>query len=171
MQSIWFVIIVYFKAIKAIDEMWNEFKVLSWNSSFDIILFFSLTLFPGASLEQTDKEGLTPLSWACLKGKLQLVRELVERGAATTHVDRSGRTPLDLAAFCGDPEVVRKTEAVVPISLHPLPILSVECDLICAYSKLNRDSLLFILLIGTVLYSFFTLSLVVSINNAKCVLC
>uniref|UniRef100_A0A674PE28 Tetratricopeptide repeat, ankyrin repeat and coiled-coil containing 2 n=1 Tax=Takifugu rubripes TaxID=31033 RepID=A0A674PE28_TAKRU len=62
---------------------------------------------PGASLDQTDKEGLTALSWACLKGKLQLVRELVDRGAATTHADRSGRTPLDLAAFCGDPEVVQ----------------------------------------------------------------
>lgn len=61
-----------------------------------------------ASLDQTDKEGLTALSWACLKGKLQLVKELVDRGAATTHADRSGRTPLDLAAFCGDPEVVRK---------------------------------------------------------------
>lgn len=53
-----------------------------------------------------DREGLTALSWACLKGQLGLVRELVERGAATTHADRSGRTPLDLAAFCGDPEVV-----------------------------------------------------------------
>lgn len=62
---------------------------------------------PGASLEQTDREGLTALSWACLKGKLQLVRELVERGTTTTQADRSGRTPLDLAAFCGDPEVVR----------------------------------------------------------------
>lgn len=64
-------------------------------------------LSAGASLDQTDREGLTALSWACLKGKLQLVKELVDRGAATTHADRSGRTPLDLAAFCGDPEVVR----------------------------------------------------------------
>lgn len=54
----------------------------------------------------------------------------MERGAVTTHVDRSGRTPLDLAAFCGDPEVVRKREAVVPISLHLLPVLSVEYGLI-----------------------------------------
>lgn len=70
-------------------------------------------LFSGASLDQTDREGLTALSWACLKGKLQLVKELVERGAATSHADRSGRTPLDLAAFCGDPEVVRETDTVV----------------------------------------------------------
>ena len=53
-----------------------------------------------------DKEGLTALSWACLKGHLPLVRALVERGAATAHADKSGRTPLDLASFYGDPEVV-----------------------------------------------------------------
>lgn len=53
-----------------------------------------------------DKEGLTALSWACLKGHMPLVRCLVERGAATAHADKSGRTPLDLAAFYGDSEVV-----------------------------------------------------------------
>lgn len=53
-----------------------------------------------------DKEGLTALSWACLKGHLPAVRCLVERGAATDHVDKNGRTPLDLAAFYGDAEVV-----------------------------------------------------------------
>lgn len=82
-------------------------------------------MFPGASLEQTDREGLTALSWACLKGHLALVRELVERGAATIHADRSGRTPLDLAAFCGDPEVVCKTDAFVrnSVPIFALPDL------------------------------------------------
>lgn len=79
-------------------------------------LSFYCFLFAGASLEQTDREGLTALSWACLKGKLQLVRELVERGTATTHADRSGRTPLDLAAFCGDPEVV----SLCSMSVHSI---------------------------------------------------
>lgn len=53
-----------------------------------------------------DKEGLTALSWACLKGHLPIVRCLVESGAATDHADKNGRTPLDLAAFYGDSEVV-----------------------------------------------------------------
>lgn len=53
-----------------------------------------------------DKEGLTALSWACLKGHLAVVRCLVESGAATDHADKNGRTPLDLAAFYGDSEVV-----------------------------------------------------------------
>lgn len=53
-----------------------------------------------------DKEGLTALSWACLKGHLPVVQSLVERGAATDHADKNGRTPLDLAAFYGDADVV-----------------------------------------------------------------
>lgn len=53
-----------------------------------------------------DKEGLSALSWACLKGHLPIVRFLVESGAATDHADKNGRTPLDLAAFYGDSEVV-----------------------------------------------------------------
>lgn len=68
-----------------------------------------MTPLTGASLALMDKEGLTALSWACLKGHLPLVRALVERGAATAHADKSGRTPLDLAAFYGDSEVVRRS--------------------------------------------------------------
>uniref|UniRef100_A0A673GHR6 Protein TANC2-like n=1 Tax=Sinocyclocheilus rhinocerous TaxID=307959 RepID=A0A673GHR6_9TELE len=66
-----------------------------------------LCLFVGASMDLMDKEGLTALSWACLKGHLPVVRCLVERGAATDHTDKNGRTPLDLAAFYGDSEVVQ----------------------------------------------------------------
>lgn len=53
-----------------------------------------------------DKEGLTPLSWACLKGHKNVVQFLVEKGAVIDHTDKNGRTPLDLAAFYGDAEIV-----------------------------------------------------------------
>lgn len=55
-----------------------------------------------------DKEGLTPLSWACLKGQKSVVELLVERGAQIDHTDKHGRTPLDLAAFYGDADIVRR---------------------------------------------------------------
>uniref|UniRef100_A0A668A8C3 Tetratricopeptide repeat, ankyrin repeat and coiled-coil containing 1 n=1 Tax=Myripristis murdjan TaxID=586833 RepID=A0A668A8C3_9TELE len=54
------------------------------------------------------KEGLTPLSWACLKGHKNVVQFLVEKGAGIDHTDKNGRTPLDLAAFYGDAEIVRE---------------------------------------------------------------
>uniref|UniRef100_A0A668AHD4 Tetratricopeptide repeat, ankyrin repeat and coiled-coil containing 1 n=1 Tax=Myripristis murdjan TaxID=586833 RepID=A0A668AHD4_9TELE len=66
-----------------------------------------LLLQHGASLTSMDKEGLTPLSWACLKGHKNVVQFLVEKGAGIDHTDKNGRTPLDLAAFYGDAEIVQ----------------------------------------------------------------
>lgn len=53
-----------------------------------------------------DREGLTALCWACLKGHMNIVKSLLERDSAIDHEDKNGRTPLDLAAFFGDPQVV-----------------------------------------------------------------
>lgn len=69
-----------------------------------IVAFIHFTV--GAQTETTDKEGLTALSWACLKGQFQAVQCLLTHGANVNQADRSGRTPLDFAAFNGDPEIV-----------------------------------------------------------------
>ena len=61
-------------------------------------------------MKATDKEGLTALCWACLKGHLNIVKSLLERDSDIDHEDKNGRTPLDLAAFFGDPQVVRFPE-------------------------------------------------------------
>lgn len=65
-----------------------------------------------------DKEGLMPLSWACLKGQKSVVEQLVERGAQIDHTDKHGRTPLDLAAFYGDADIVRREYRQKYLTLH-----------------------------------------------------
>lgn len=67
---------------------------------------FVLFVVPGASLSSTDQEGLTALSWACMKGQKGVVQLLVEAGADLNQPDRQGRTPLDLAALNGDADTV-----------------------------------------------------------------
>uniref|UniRef100_A0A3Q3X6S3 Uncharacterized protein n=1 Tax=Mola mola TaxID=94237 RepID=A0A3Q3X6S3_MOLML len=79
--------------------------LLSKGQSPRLHLFVSFVL-PGASLSSTDQEGLTALSWACMKGQKGAVRLLVEAGADLNQADRQGRTPLDLAALNGDADSV-----------------------------------------------------------------
>lgn len=73
-------------------------------------MVLNIRSLPGALLTSMDKEGLTPLSWACLKGHKNVVQFLVEKGAVIDHTDKNGRTPLDLAAFYGDASIVSSRE-------------------------------------------------------------
>lgn len=57
-------------------------------------------------MNSCDKEGLTALSWGCLKGHMHIIQILQERGSDLHHTDSCGRSPLQLAAFHGDPHVV-----------------------------------------------------------------
>uniref|UniRef100_A0A3Q2DZ60 Tetratricopeptide repeat, ankyrin repeat and coiled-coil containing 2 n=1 Tax=Cyprinodon variegatus TaxID=28743 RepID=A0A3Q2DZ60_CYPVA len=85
----------------------GHWQVRDMSSTRGSTLFY-LLMNHGADINMADKqEGLTALSWACLKGHLAVVRYLVESGAATDHADKNGRTPLDLAAFYGDSDVVQ----------------------------------------------------------------
>lgn len=65
-----------------------------------------LLVLPGVSLSTADQEGLTALSWACLKSQKGTAKLLVEAGADLNLPDRQGRTPLDMAALNGDAETV-----------------------------------------------------------------
>ncbi len=52
---------------------------------------------------------MTALSWACLRGKVQAVRCLLDNGADINFPNKLGRSPLDLAAFQGNPDLVQVT--------------------------------------------------------------
>ena len=60
----------------------------------------------GARLDHEDRDGLSALSWACLKGQNQTATLLIKQGCDIEHADKSGRTCLDLAAYKGNPDVV-----------------------------------------------------------------
>lgn len=94
----------------------------------------------GAALSSLDKEGLSALSWACLKGHRAVVQFLVEEGAEIDQMDKNGRTPLDLAAFYGDAETVGTTGGhTAPPALragpvpqrNPGPRTFSECEGLC----------------------------------------
>ena len=72
-----------------------------------LLMFYAFSLPSDAGQHSTDKEGLTALCWACLRGHLLCVEALVKRGSDVHHTDTSGRSPLHLAAFYGDANIVR----------------------------------------------------------------
>ncbi|XP_061743597.1 protein TANC1 isoform X2 [Nerophis ophidion] len=65
-----------------------------------------LLLSKGASVCAVDQEGLSALSWACMKTQRGVLRPLLDGGADVNRADRQGRSPLDLAALNADAEAV-----------------------------------------------------------------
>nr|CAH7713500.1 unnamed protein product [Callosobruchus chinensis] len=59
--------------------------------------FIQLFLMKGASINEADKNGETPLHWASWSGNLGVVEYLIGKGANISAKDKDGRTPLDVA--------------------------------------------------------------------------
>ena len=93
------------------------------------IMIRYLIYVTGSSVTLADKEGLTALCWACLKGQLHCVQSLVERHSDIDHTDRNGRTPLDLAAFFGDAQVV----CMVPLYFYCAFVINNISELLKSY--------------------------------------
>lgn len=61
----------------------------------------------GESLETPDPVfGIHPLHWAAIHGDIEIVKQLVDRGAPLDRGDREGNTPLHAAAFMGHANIV-----------------------------------------------------------------
>jgi peptidoglycan/LPS O-acetylase OafA/YrhL len=62
----------------------------------------------GGDINAVDlKIGATPLSWAAMRGDVDVVRLLIERGVNVNCRNRDGSSPLLSAAFLGRPDVVK----------------------------------------------------------------
>jgi hypothetical protein len=65
----------------------------------------------GASPDQRDEQGWTPLSWAAGKGDVALVRALLDAGADVFATGRDLRTPYMIALAAGHAEAVKVLRA------------------------------------------------------------
>jgi ankyrin repeat protein len=61
----------------------------------------------GANANAADEEGCTPLIWAVLSGKSEVVELLLQKGAEVNCIDNDGQTPLHIAAITGNLPVAR----------------------------------------------------------------
>ena len=52
----------------------------------------------GATVDEADGDGMTPLSWAALSSRTEMASLLIRRKADVNHVDHHGMTPLLYAA-------------------------------------------------------------------------
>ncbi|XP_049569249.1 ankyrin repeat domain-containing protein 65 isoform X2 [Orcinus orca] len=83
-------------------QAWGRLLQAVWKGHVGLV---TQLLRQGASVEERDRAGRTPLHLAVLRGHVPLVRLLLQRGARAVAADRVGRTPLHEAAWHGPSRV------------------------------------------------------------------
>ncbi|XP_036692232.1 ankyrin repeat domain-containing protein 65 isoform X1 [Balaenoptera musculus] len=83
-------------------QAWGRLLQAVWKGHVGLV---TQLLRQGASVEERDRAGRTPLHLAVLRGHVLLVRLLLQRGGRTVAADRAGRTPLHEAAWHGPSRV------------------------------------------------------------------
>ncbi|BBB15452.1 ankyrin 2 neuronal isoform 4 [Candidatus Rickettsiella viridis] len=76
-------------------------------STHDDLSTIALLLEHGAPIDKTDKEGDTPLHYACQKGNAAVVKLLLEKGASINKVNKNEDTPLHYACKEGNQAIVK----------------------------------------------------------------
>ncbi|XP_061043170.1 ankyrin repeat domain-containing protein 65 [Eubalaena glacialis] len=79
-------------------QAWGRLLQAVWKGHVGLV---TQLLRQGASVEERDRAGRTPLHLAVLRGHVPLVRLLLQRGGRAVAADRAGRTPLHEAAWHG----------------------------------------------------------------------
>ena len=85
------------------------FSMISKDHSANMLNFFSAKLCanPGQFIEVKDLNGNTPLHWAALNGRIDMLTSLIQNGADVESKEDFGRTPLHFSAVGGHHEVCK----------------------------------------------------------------
>ncbi|KAF5919364.1 hypothetical protein HPG69_006116 [Diceros bicornis minor] len=86
----------------SVSQAWGCLLQVVWRGHVGLA---TQLLQQGASVEERDRAGRTPLHLAVLRGHVPLVSLLLQRGAPVGAADRAGRTPLHEAAWHGHSRV------------------------------------------------------------------
>jgi ankyrin repeat protein len=87
------------------EHKWSPLRLAIQQSHVDVAAFLLNT--GGVNIDSLDYIDETPLHEGACRGHLEIVKELVQRGAVVDRIDHAGLTPLHFAAKDGNLEVVR----------------------------------------------------------------
>ncbi|MGY5877206.1 MAG: ankyrin repeat domain-containing protein [Candidatus Thorarchaeota archaeon] len=90
----------------SVDHLDKADALLVTSAHDGVVAGVEKALSDGANIEVVGDRGLNSLLWACLRGRLEVVRLLLERGADINATNRVGWTPVLQASGGGHLEVV-----------------------------------------------------------------